>query len=236
MLDFTNAPSLERETEQFAVQLNANTLTVAMKEHHATIDSARSRVAPFLNDWEVDTNLAYWPDAFRFVYADGKVIDRNPSPPGSRNVVLLAGAANLTLTGQAVGLVQRRSYPPPPSQFIASADVMTMWRRFEGFQQGREPLTTMAYFCLTVFEFLGGGTDHGKRGRAAATFMIDEDVLKTLGGSSQRRATRRLRGSINQISSVSASQSKDGLRMLSKSSFAAWGKLRRASLRSHASR
>ena len=47
-----------------------------------------------------------------------------------------------------------------------------MFRRYMGHLEGREPLSAMAYFCLTVLEHMGVS-----RSKAAARFDISENVL-----------------------------------------------------------
>ena len=51
-----------------------------------------------------------------------------------------------------------------------------MLDRFAGFRQGREPLSSMAYFCLTVLERNPGG-----RAEAAKKFGISRNVLEKVG-------------------------------------------------------
>jgi hypothetical protein len=72
--------------------------------------------------------------------------------------------------------VMRREYPAPPARFKASTDVETLWHRYEGYKQGREPLLGMAYACLTWLEAQVGG-----RANAAKTYAIDATILRKLG-------------------------------------------------------
>ena len=65
-----------------------------------------------------------------------------------------------------------------------------MFHRYLGHIQGREPLSAMAYFCLTVLEQMGGG-----RSVAAVRFGISKKVLRRIsklstnkGGPSARKA------------------------------------------------
>lgn len=61
-----------------------------------------------------------------------------------------------------------------------SPDVDTMWHRYEGYLEGREPLAAMAYACLTLLEASAGGRDRARNG-AANRYRIEVDVLQTLG-------------------------------------------------------
>ena len=55
-----------------------------------------------------------------------------------------------------------------------------MFHRYAGYREGGEPLTTMAYFCLTVLE-ASTGERRGRRSAAAKQYCISEAVLKQLG-------------------------------------------------------
>jgi len=61
-----------------------------------------------------------------------------------------------------------------------------MWQRYNGYVHGREPLLTMAYFCLSVLAWSArdwptfSKRSHPRR-RAAAKYAIELDVLDTLG-------------------------------------------------------
>lgn len=75
------------------------------------------------------------------------------------------------------------SYPALPENFVASPDVETMWQRYEQYVQGREPLPSMAYFCLTVLETSARNV-HGKGGnreKALRTYAVQDKVLGKLG-------------------------------------------------------
>jgi hypothetical protein len=57
-----------------------------------------------------------------------------------------------------------------------------MLLRYHGYRDGREPLLSMAYFCLTVLEANAGG-----RSAAARKYRIDKAVLHKLGELTSRR-------------------------------------------------
>jgi hypothetical protein len=179
-LSFINASPLDHETEYFRIRLEAEKLTVLMTEHHITVESARARVTPFLRTWELEHYLRNGPNAIHFVFEDAEVIDRRPRAEGHTYVHLARGG--MKITGSNMDTIFRPSkYPEPPSRLGVSPDVETMWNRLEGFHQGREPLTSMAYFCLTVVEVTGGGTARGRREAAAKRYALDLEVLDKLG-------------------------------------------------------
>ena len=95
----------------------------------------------------------------------------------------------------AQGTVSPASYPPPPSRgLVCSRDVESMLHRYMGYRKGREPLTSMANFCLTVLQIAAGGRRHA----AADRFHIAKTVLHrvgalcaTKGGAAARKAEGR---------------------------------------------
>jgi len=151
-------------------------VTFEMKEHYASSEEAQEQLKPYLRNWERDVSLSLGLEALRFVFESAEIVDRgSPSAPPTQVRALTA-----SLTGYlAVTPLTLSQYPEPPSGFIASPDVETMWQRYEGHLAGREPLAAMAYMCLTVLEANAEG--RGKRKKAAGQYNIDEQVLENLG-------------------------------------------------------
>jgi hypothetical protein len=175
-LKFENPPALEHDQEGFAVRLADGLLTVTMKDHYATQAEAVAAVRPFIRAWELFHGLERGRCEFCFRFVRSNIIDRKPTP-GTLDTVLLAAAGTVTITGSAATLtLTHRQYPDAPTGFVASPDVETLWNRYENHRLGREPLPSMAYFCLTVVESRYGG-----RGNAAAALNIDRAVLERLG-------------------------------------------------------
>lgn len=200
-LHFIDPRTREAETEHFTLMLDAGKLTVRMKEHHASVESAKARLQPFLRAWELDNALKYGSGAFRFVYEDSGMIDRNPPAPGSLHVVLAADAVAIGISESAAILsVGRRDHPPPPENFSISPTVETLWYQYEGYREDKVPLPHMAYFCLTELEGgIGGSCGRMGRANAAAKLGIDVDVLNCLGTlvsekGDERTARKRPKG------------------------------------------
>ena len=61
-----------------------------------------------------------------------------------------------------------------------SPDVRSMHTRYLDYRQHREPLPSMAYFCLTVVE-LSTGRQRKRRSAAAKKYRIAVDVLDKIG-------------------------------------------------------
>jgi hypothetical protein len=147
-----------------------------MKVDCSREQSARAGVEPFLKAWETLTALTEGRKVITFEFQRSKLVDRAPDPPGQTKLRPLAGI--LSATGSLIGCLQvsKNQYPEPPNDFVICPDVETMWRRYLGYQEGREPLNSMAYLCLTILEM-----NAGDRKRAALQYGFDHSVLSKLG-------------------------------------------------------
>jgi len=173
---FNNPPALEHESNKFRMRLESGTAIFELKEHLPSIEVARGIVDAFVRAWELDVALNSGRREITFVYENAEVIDRNPPPPGEPRVIQVSGIASGTSFGIATLSVAQREYPPPPRYFTLNPDVETLWHRFEGYTQGREPLLAMAYFCLTLLE-----AQAGSRKKTEKAYRIHYAVLSKLG-------------------------------------------------------
>ena len=62
-----------------------------------------------------------------------------------------------------------------------------MYDRLSGYYAGREPLPSMAYFCLTVFLSPFSGNRNVRRTAASAHYHIDKQVLDEIGDLSSEK-------------------------------------------------
>jgi hypothetical protein len=182
-LRFDHPPPCEYNTDEFTLRLADGLLTCTMKAHCATAEEARAVVDPLLRAWELDVALRQGRRVMHFVYKNAHVIDRDPPPPGASQVIMTTSVGSLEMMGEATLTLISRHYPAPPEGFIASPDVETLWRRYDGYVQGREPLPGMAYVCQSFIEKVLA------RGRcdAARKYHIEEKVLCTLGNLHSHR-------------------------------------------------
>jgi len=146
-----------------------------MKKHYASAEEAKASVAEFLYLWELDAALRIGQNAIKFVYEDAQLIDRIPPPPGTLEIHV-ATAASVAFMGEVTICVTRSAYPEPPVSMKLTPNLETLWTRYEGYRSQREPLSAMAYFCLTVLETSAGG-----RAEAATQYSIDPKVLGKIG-------------------------------------------------------
>ena len=176
-IDYSMAAPDDFHERAFDIHVENKDVRFTMKVHFATEHDARHAVEDFIHGWELDATLGHGPNAFklRFNYAD--IRDRSPTP----GVVSARGKpieVDITLS-KAQGMVSPPRYPSPPSTGLKrSPDVESMLNRYVGYCQGKEPLTGMAYFCLTV---LTASTTTGARQTAAHDYQIDRSVLDRLG-------------------------------------------------------
>jgi hypothetical protein len=184
-LRLENPAPLQRETDYFTIRLSERTdqemkphvLVVTMKEHHASVESARARVEPYLRAWELHHALTGDLGWFSFRFDEARVTDRlNPSAPAQ--TVLQLEPGDLRIRGGTITLGKgnvRPTYPEPPLAFEASPDVEALWHRYESYVKGGEPLASVANFLRT---FLESGRS---RKEAGELYGISGKVLDKLG-------------------------------------------------------
>lgn len=179
------------------MRLEDGIVTLKLKEHFPSIASACNVVDEFLRAWELDAALSYGKREIKFTFKDAEVIDRNPPPPGSPQIIESTGSASAKAFGAGALHITRRQYPEPPTRLKMSSDVETLWQRYEGYLNNREPLPSMAYFCLTWMETKVGGRDH-----AAKSYRIAKDVLRKLGELTASRGDEKTARKVKQGSTL----------------------------------
>jgi hypothetical protein len=115
---FKNPPQLTFETDDFEATLAGDILNLKLKDHFATREEAREHVEPFLRAWEIDQALRSNGLAeISFEFQKAKLIDRDPSPPGTPQTIKAAGIVSTVSVGMvAIGHVIRARYPPAPNE------------------------------------------------------------------------------------------------------------------------
>ena len=176
---FDNPPPVERETKAFRMRLSDGTVTFEMKKHYASKETARECVEPYLRTWEVAAALSQGRKEIGFAFEKAEVVDRDPPPPGTHQVIRPEAIESVIVGGTVTLSITRGQYPEPPSGFRLSPDVEIMLMRYEMHRAGDESLTSMASMCLSILEASAGRRN--KRERAAKRYSVDEKVLGTLG-------------------------------------------------------
>ena len=206
---FRNPPPVEYETESFCLKLAKGIACFELKEHFPTEEAARSVIDGFVRSWEVDAALKSGSQEIEFVLQNVRIIDREPPPADSPHTIFAEGilTSRVTASVSAGGHLTRCRYPAPPEHFRASRDVEILWKRYEGYTRHREPLLSMAYFCLSWIESRTGSKN--RRSRAAKKYYIGEKVLNKLGELTATTGDERTARKITRASTVRAPTTKE---------------------------
>jgi len=164
--DFTVAVKDQRAVFRFRPQI-----------HYGSEDEAKAAVESYRRNWEFMAGLVRGPDAFTLRFVQSRIVDRAPTP-SNLPVLEVSGALVVDITG-TVNLTlcpARYPEPPTPGTITRTPDIDSMHHRYLGWRAGKEPLPSMAYFCLTVLESMAEG-----RRAAAKKFGISSKVLEKVG-------------------------------------------------------
>lgn len=186
-VDYEEAEPLVREEPAFRLEVKDKKARFELKNHYAEESAARESVEEYIRVWEFDACLNNGPDSFKLRFDKAEIEDRNPTP----GEVSLHFSTTLPAPIFSFTLTRRLPvYPSPPSGLAINPDVQTMYDRYMNYRQGHEPLSSMAYFCLTVLENSAGG-----RKASAQKYQIAKRVLEKIGylssekgGSEARKA------------------------------------------------
>ncbi len=179
--NYDDAEEFEDNTSpDFCLKVKDKKVRFELKKHYATEDDAKASLKDFVRQWEFEACLEYGPDSFGLTYDDYEIIDRNP-PTTKPDVDVIQIHERISVSDNLEITTRMLKFPSPPSDVSVNADdpdTNTMFERLMNCQRGKEPVTSMANFCLTVIE---GLFDRGKRKKAASHFKINLDTLKRIG-------------------------------------------------------
>lgn len=185
-VDYSNAEALNHQEEAFDLSVANGVARFDMKAHVVTEPEARQIVGPFIEKWRVYARLQPAPQTFELKFKQAIWEERDPPSP---RFSARAGSPRLSIRLST----EARRYPAPPqSELMITPDVQSMHDRFVGSLEGKEPLTTMAYFCLTVLEGSTGATK-GRRKAAARMYRIENAVLRQIGFLSEHKGGSQAR-------------------------------------------
>lgn len=190
-VNYSEAEPLNSGEETFDLTVEDAIARFDLKEYYATEEDARQAIEPFILKWRVYARLQPAPRAFDLKFKRAVIEDRNPTP----GAVHLQGGltAKISVAAQLTVTVRAREYPaPPPSAMVVTPDVQSMYNRLVGHLEGKEPLPSMAYFCLEVLQ---GATGPSKRRRreAARVYRIEKEVLDEIGSLVSRKGGAQAR-------------------------------------------
>lgn len=204
---YENPPAVKVIRNEFECHLDDGVLKCRMREHFPAVEEARRVVEDFLRSWEIKTELEIGRGEMRFQFEDSHVIDRYSSPPKDSKNVQLSGTVRITSKTSAILHVTRRKYPDPPTVFTVTPDVETLWQRYNNYLDGKEPLPSMAYFCLTVVQNKDG--IRKSRKSAAKLYLIDEKILDNLGNLTSNKGDAETARKAPEKGSVTALSEKE---------------------------
>jgi hypothetical protein len=184
-VSYENCSPIEHENDIYVIKLFEGILTCYFKKHFDSIDLAKAELEKLLRTWEIDSAIKNGRRELKFVYVDADIIDRNPVPAGSVNILAVSCSSTVSISGTVTLHVKRGKYPPMPTDFEVNPDVETLWHRYEIYLDGREQLLSMGYFCLSFVESLAGG----QRYLIENKFFIKREVLDKLGELTSSRGT-----------------------------------------------
>ncbi len=179
---FESAPPLQFSSAVCDIEVADGKLEAHLKGAYSSVEEARAVVEPLLRAWIIRNGVSVGRSEFRVKSTFASYfLDR---PPDS---LLTLGTPTITfLAAGRLQITLRNKYPDFPADFIASPLVETLWHRYRGHLLGREPLLSMAYFCLTAVQIEAGG-----RHQAYAQFGVEEGVLRKIGELTSRHGDDR---------------------------------------------
>ncbi|MBO9873532.1 MULTISPECIES: hypothetical protein [Xanthomonas] len=157
-------------------RLEQDRLTIWPSEDFESSAAAVEGLASYLKAWEMQADLDCGPESLRFHFESAE-LEETPEieMPG-----LAPRAAELhstvVLSDHIQAHLTRIRYPKRPESFAVSEYVELAHRRWLGYQMGKEPLPSAAYFIYTVLGGLGGRSKKD----IAAMLQIDKAVLHKL--------------------------------------------------------
>ena len=195
-VDSSEMEPLEREEEKFTITIANDKACFTMKAHYATEEEAGEAVKDYIEAWEIHAALQRGPNAFTLEFSHPEIKDRKPTPaaPGELAIgaTAIAGIPTVSI-GLIVESLDSSYPPPPPSGLKITPDVQSMFDRWADYRLGKEPLASMAYFCLTILEESTGAPRRGRRQAAAGQYRIDQAVLGQIGNLSSEKGDTQAR-------------------------------------------
>ena len=174
-VDYDNAPEISEETDDFTIKVNHERAVFDLKGHFTSVRDARTIVDDFLESWQVIIGLEHGPGSLEFKYENAEY--EQFSKDGKNQILLCANIMVTTSTPDNLELqISHNHLPPRPDKFKLSPDVITMFQRYKLYFKGKEPLTSMAYMCLTVFE----ASAKNDRNNAGKKYNVSHKVLNKL--------------------------------------------------------
>ena len=164
---YREAEPREYEAANFSVRIENKKVCFTMKAHYATREEAKEAVREYIDNWEFTAGLRRGSDMFKLVYWNVEIGHHVGAPD----------PVSLKFTTSLKDSIIIAPYPSPPQSGLKiTPDVRSMSDRFAGYRLDREPLASMANFCLTVLQGSAKGRD-----KAVKMYGIKLAVLSKIG-------------------------------------------------------
>lgn len=194
-IDYREAEPLDADEKDFSIHVEDEQVHFTMKAHYETIEEAKKAVRESIEHWEFTAGLKRGPGAFKLVYQHAQIVDRRPPPKRDGSVRLFTTFQLGAGTGSATLHTSLGQYPKPPSTGLTiTPDVQSMYDRLMGYRSNREPLPSMAYFCLTVLRLAAGLSESDNE--VVEKYAVEKKVLSKIvklstnkGGAYARKAS-----------------------------------------------
>jgi len=185
-VNYSNQSTIEIDNEYFRGKLENGILTIEMKISFNSSNEAKILVDKYLRSWEIYSGLIYQKDVLGFTLNTISSIEiadhKNGKPPE-----IIEYFEEFIYSSDSINFQSEyEEYPKPTDSFTTSPDVETLWYRFKEYLENREPLLSMAYFCITFLE-----NKAGNRRSAASQYGIEFDILENIGELSSTRGDVR---------------------------------------------
>ena len=195
-VDYGEAKPIDHEERGFRVEIENEQVCFEFKEHYETRDAARKAIEDYIRVWEFDASLREGPNHFKLRFKGAHIEDRKPTP----GVMDTSASITSGVPKVSVMAAVSKPYPSPPSSGLKLIpDVQTMYDRYMGYLQDREPLASMGYFCLTILErsTKKKSTEKKKcRELASEMYRIELEVLDKIGHLSSERGGQQARKAV----------------------------------------
>ena len=190
---YDNAEPIKYEADDFSVKVKDEIVCFEMKKHCASEKEAQTICNEYIQAWEVSAGLALVPSAFNLKYDDIEIMDRVPTSEASK----LELRDRLKIDDGLHRIIRSYNYdhyPTPAPEIKVTPDVRSMYDRFQGYRSGKEPLASMAYFCLTVLESSVGRKE--RRKKVAKNYYIEQSILEEIARLSTNKGGKNARKAI----------------------------------------
>ena len=181
-VDYEEAEPFVREEPAFRLEVKDRKARFELKDHYAEESAARESIKEYIRVWEFDACLNNGPGSLKLRFDKAEIEDRNPTPG---QVSFYASSTFSDLVSSVTLTRQLTTYPLPPSGLAIDPDVQTMHDRYMNYRRGLEPLSGMAFFCLTVLEDTAKphypARKIGKREAASRYYRVEKGILDKIG-------------------------------------------------------